>query len=247
MRIYIKIYANLFLECSLKLFFQIVNKIRHPARLIDQRILVVGVGGIGSFLVQALAKMGIDQIEIWDADKVESHNLPNQNYGIQQLGMSKVYALRENVFLATGVPIQIQEGFWTGREFDFNPTIIITAIDSMTGRQLLWDYIRSSNAFTSHPDTFYLDARMSSRGLSLYCLKFNNEESIRHYEKIALYSDAEAVQESCTAKAIIHTSYACTYVIGNAIHEIVKNGKVRTSYHADLEHLSFTKEKKEVF
>lgn len=56
---------------------------------------VAGVGGLGSSIAIALARTGIGQLIIADFDIVEPSNLNRQQYFIDQIGLPKVYALRD--------------------------------------------------------------------------------------------------------------------------------------------------------
>jgi molybdopterin-synthase adenylyltransferase len=64
-----------------------------PDKLAKLAISVIGCGAVGSFTVLTLAKMGITDITVYDGDKVEEHNLPNQWYKLDHLGMNKTDAL----------------------------------------------------------------------------------------------------------------------------------------------------------
>ena len=63
----------------------------------DNKITIVGCGAIGSFVAISLAKMGLTKFEIWDHDKVEEHNLPNQFFFDGDIGMNKTTATRRNM------------------------------------------------------------------------------------------------------------------------------------------------------
>lgn len=56
---------------------------------------VAGVGGLGSSIAIALARTGVGQLIIADFDIVEPSNLNRQQYFIDQVGLPKVYALRD--------------------------------------------------------------------------------------------------------------------------------------------------------
>ena len=45
-----------------------------------KKILIIGAGGIGSFLVQFLNKLNIYELTVFDSDKVEEKNLLYQNF-----------------------------------------------------------------------------------------------------------------------------------------------------------------------
>jgi sulfur carrier protein ThiS adenylyltransferase len=58
---------------------------------------VAGVGGLGSAIAIALARTGIGHLLIADFDIVEPSNLNRQQYFIDQIGLPKVYALRDTL------------------------------------------------------------------------------------------------------------------------------------------------------
>ena len=54
-----------------------------------RKVLIIGVGGIGSFLVPLLDKVGMYDISVADPDKVETKNLTYQNFGEEDVGENK--------------------------------------------------------------------------------------------------------------------------------------------------------------
>jgi sulfur carrier protein ThiS adenylyltransferase len=58
---------------------------------------IAGLGGLGSAVAVALARIGVGTLILVDFDVVEPSNLNRQQYFIQQVGMLKVEALRENL------------------------------------------------------------------------------------------------------------------------------------------------------
>lgn len=54
-----------------------------------RKILVIGAGGIGSFLIPLLDKVGLYHITVADPDKVETKNLPYQNFTTDDVGENK--------------------------------------------------------------------------------------------------------------------------------------------------------------
>lgn len=59
---------------------------------------IAGVGGLGSNIAIALARMGIRKIVIVDFDKVELSNINRQAYFIKHIGMKKIDALQELIY-----------------------------------------------------------------------------------------------------------------------------------------------------
>lgn len=61
-------------------------------------VAVVGVGGVGSWAVEALARSGVARLVLIDLDHVSESNLNRQLQAtVHTLGMAKVQALRERI------------------------------------------------------------------------------------------------------------------------------------------------------
>lgn len=58
---------------------------------------IAGLGGLGSAVAIALARVGVGRLILVDFDVVEPSNLNRQQYFFDQIGMPKVDALRENL------------------------------------------------------------------------------------------------------------------------------------------------------
>jgi len=58
---------------------------------------IAGLGGLGSAIAIALARIGVGKLILVDFDVVEPSNLNRQQYFIHQIGMPKVEALRKNI------------------------------------------------------------------------------------------------------------------------------------------------------
>ena len=58
-----------------------------------RKVLVIGAGGIGSFLIPLLDKVGLYDITVADPDKVETKNLTYQNFTESLVGMNKAVAM----------------------------------------------------------------------------------------------------------------------------------------------------------
>lgn len=58
---------------------------------------IAGVGGLGSAVAVALARIGVGHMVVADFDVVEPSNLNRQQYFVDQIGIAKVTALRDNL------------------------------------------------------------------------------------------------------------------------------------------------------
>lgn len=74
---------------------------RHTPKVHDKvktgRVAVAGLGGLGSHIAIALARMGVGFLHLVDFDVVEPSNLNRQEYRISHLGMAKTEALKKQL------------------------------------------------------------------------------------------------------------------------------------------------------
>lgn len=68
------------------------------ARLARAHVCVVGIGGVGSWAVEALARSGVGHLTLIDLDHIAESNINRQIHALDAtLGQSKVVAMRERV------------------------------------------------------------------------------------------------------------------------------------------------------
>ena len=63
-----------------------------------KEIHVIGIGAVGSRVAEQLARLGFDNIHIYDFDIVEDTNITNQIYMHSDLGLPKTQALSKYLF-----------------------------------------------------------------------------------------------------------------------------------------------------
>jgi len=190
-----------------------IDKKEHLTRhydLIDQTrlntpITVIGAGGIGSWTVFALAKMGFSNITVYDHDDVSIENVGNQLYSFNHVGMPKVAAL-ESICEAVGSKVLTRRRKFTPIDGTKTRGIVIFAVDSMEVRKMLFDCMDY--------DCDIIDGRMGAEKILLYTASGQDQHDI--YEK-SLYSDKDAEQAPCTAKA---TSYCALTIAGLIVGQV---------------------------
>jgi tRNA A37 threonylcarbamoyladenosine dehydratase len=64
----------------------------------DAHVAVVGIGGVGSWAVEALARSGVGKITLLDFDHIAESNINRQIHAMDNtLGMSKVQAMQQRI------------------------------------------------------------------------------------------------------------------------------------------------------
>jgi molybdopterin/thiamine biosynthesis adenylyltransferase len=183
-----------------------------PTHILGEPITIIGAGAIGGWTTLALAKMGFTNITVWDHDVVDTVNMNSQFYRLADIGKAKAVALQNLVQDFTGTKVLI----WPGRyEKGAFPGIVISAVDSMTVRKLIWD-----NHQRSYGTRAIIDPRMGAEQALLYVMKPTAEDDREAYPK-TLYSDTEAEQERCTAKATIYTANLLSGLVVKAVKDLL--------------------------
>jgi molybdopterin/thiamine biosynthesis adenylyltransferase len=148
-----------------------------PVEALMCPITVIGAGAIGGWVTLSLAKMGFENIQVYDDDKVEVENLNSQFYRFSDIGKPKVAALADLVDAFTGVKINfINERFNGGKIFN---GILISAVDSMSARRSIWE----SQKLQAPNLRAVIDPRMGAEQALLYVMNPMLDKDVRSYEK----------------------------------------------------------------
>lgn len=188
----------------------------------DNKITIVGCGAIGSFLAISLAKMGLTWFELWDYDKVEEHNLPNQYYSVDDIEKRKVIALNSHMISFNPKCKNI----FRLMKFDknsniINSKIVISAVDNMETRKLIFDKCKKDKDVQ-----LFIDARMHKFQGQVYFIDMSKKKEIKNYEK-SLFEDSDAVVGRCTERSIIFTVLGISSLICNEIVKAFKGDKIK--------------------
>lgn len=112
-------------------------------RLAALRVIVFGVGGVGSWCVESLVRSGVGHVTIVDCDRVSVTNINRQAMATTKtVGRVKVEAMKELLMtINPAVDIDARETVYderTADTFDLDSyDYIVDAIDSLKDKQLL--------------------------------------------------------------------------------------------------------------
>lgn len=175
-----------------------------PEKVLGTPIHVIGAGAIGSFAVLSLTKMGFWNVFVWDYDTVDTVNMNCQFYPFSSIGEPKVCALQALIKDFAQVEIAAVNDKYTTQTL--TPTgIVLSCADSMEVRKAVFD---------NNPMAKIIDTRMGAEFAAMYVVANTKD---RESYKETLYSDAEAVQAPCTAKATVYTA---TLLAGQAVKAV---------------------------
>jgi hypothetical protein len=168
-----------------------------------QKVHIIGAGATGSWLALALAKLGITDITVYDFDKVEEHNVPNQAFGINHIGMPKVGALNDMLQEQVNLkePIKANNTKYTNQPLS---GIVFLMVDSMSERKRIWqDCIKYQTQIK-----LMVEPRMGLDMTRIYVVNPVDVTQIEKYEA-TLYDDDVAEVSACgTSMSVITTAMA---------------------------------------
>lgn len=109
------------------------------------RAVVCGVGAVGSFAVEALARTGVGEFELWDFDAVEQSNVNRQLCALSStLGRPKAEVMRSRILdINPSARVEIRAEFISpenARAVAGNPAagrVVVDAIDSIASKAAL--------------------------------------------------------------------------------------------------------------
>jgi len=99
------------------------------------KVVIFGVGGVGSFVLDSLYRTGVGEITIIDCDEFDVTN-QNRQIGSEALGEKKVEALARRYEGVTPIVANVDEAFLEGfslEEFD----VVVDAIDDIPAKVAL--------------------------------------------------------------------------------------------------------------
>ncbi len=112
-------------------------------KLKNAKVAVFGLGGVGGYVVEALARSGVGALELVDHDTISQTNINRQILATcSTIGMDKAEAARLRVLdIAPSIQVTARKEFFcpdTAEGFDFSGyDYVVDAIDTVTGKLAL--------------------------------------------------------------------------------------------------------------
>lgn len=109
-------------------------------KLSRSRVAVFGIGGVGGYVCEALARSGVGKFDLIDNDKVSLTNLNRQIIATHKtIGRAKAEVMKERILdINPGADVRVYECFFlpeNGDEFSFEEyDYIVDAVDTVTAK-----------------------------------------------------------------------------------------------------------------
>ncbi len=186
-------------------------------------VTIIGAGAIGSNIATMLARMGANDITVYDEDSVDSHNIAPSAYGSGDFATAKVDALRSIIARDTEVSIIAKRRMYAGEKLKGT---IIVCVDSMHARKLVWNRVKNNPLVD-----IVIDTRTAEKFWQVFAIEPCKPDDIAHYEHFLAYEDAQAAPQMCGLHGIIFVSLAVAAEVGENLANFWDCG--RKNRHVD--------------
>lgn len=205
------------------------------SKLSAQRVTVVGIGGIGSWLSLLLSRLGVG-LNLYDMDTVSRVNLAGQLYKYADIGRGKCAALNDTIQMFNDgyVDVNTYSRMYTGEYY--TPNFVMCGLDNMASRQTIFHNWWSNNK----GDRFkvFIDGRLSPEGFQIFSMCGTDTDRADRYMKDWLFSDEEADAAVCSYKQTTFMAAMIASVMTNILINYVSEDEFRnvpfyTEYSGD--------------
>lgn len=129
-------------------------------KLMETTVNIVGVGAIGSHIAHQLAKSGMQNVTLWDLDRISTHNIPNQHFSVDDIGKNKAVVMAEQIKRDTGMEYRVRK-VWRKQSFK---GLVFSCVDSMATRKAILEKMKEGMFIETrmgvyHGQIFSIDPR----------------------------------------------------------------------------------------
>jgi tRNA A37 threonylcarbamoyladenosine dehydratase len=127
-----------------------VYGIKGMVKIREAKILVIGIGGVGSWVAEALARTGIGQLTLVDLDDVCVTNINRQIHALNgTVGKFKVDVMKERIELINPIcEVDTKQCYFSPKSlesiFDKKYDFVVDACDDFTNKCYLIEYCRQN-------------------------------------------------------------------------------------------------------
>lgn len=186
----------------------------NPAKKIDKEIHIVGCGAIGSYVALQLVKLGCTNINLWDFDIVEPHNITNQVYTSKDIPLPKTVALKQHL-LNNNPEVELRErGKYTGMQ----PLkgYVFICVDNIETRKEIYE----RNQYNPMLD-LVIDGRIGLEQGQVYTAKWSDEEQVQNLIDLSDFKHDEVANKTSACGTTLSVSPTVQIVVSNMISSFI--------------------------
>lgn len=172
------------------------------SKIKESKIIVAGIGGIGSNLCFQLSRLCVNTLCMYDDDLVETVNMSGQLFSRNDIGNTKVNAISNMIHNYGSV------AYTTAIDNKFTETttpgdIMMCGFDNMAARKIFynsWYRHIHSKPEEERKNCLFIDGRLSMDTLQVLCITGDDEYNMGRYRREFLFTDEQADETICSMK-----------------------------------------------
>ncbi len=211
-------------------------------KLEDAKVIIYGIGGVGSFAVEGLVRAGVENLVLVDPDEISVTNINRQIHSnVKTVGKSKIEVMRErileinpeaNVEIYNPKNLDFEEQELINESFSY----VIDAVDTVKtkiniiekAKEKRVPVISAMGAGNKLDATKFEVADISKTDVCPLARTIRKELRKRNIKDVkVVYSKEEPVIKEKTPASISYVPSVCGLIIaGEVIKDIIKNGEI---------------------
>lgn len=236
---------NQFVRTELMLGTDNVQKLK------NSKVAIFGIGGVGSFVAEGLARAGVSNLILVDNDSIDITNLNRQIHALHStIGKDKVDVMKQRILdINPNANVVTYKSFYMPENKEVNldgVTYIVDAIDTVTAKIELVINAKSLNipiisamgtGNKLDPTKFEITdisktsvcplakvmrKELKKRGINNLKVLYSKEEPIRHDENVLKACLEESQKRQVPASISFVPSVAGLIIAGEVIKDIIK-------------------------
>jgi molybdopterin/thiamine biosynthesis adenylyltransferase len=152
---------------------------------------IIGAGATGSKVAVEVAKLGISNITVWDADNIEAHNVANQAYGNCHIGLPKVHCLSEEIERLTDYKVKARNEWVKDQRNEFAGFVFLLVDDMDTRMEIHQKCLRMNKKVKR-----VIETRLAVKGGRIYAYNPFSPAECKKWEA-AWYPNEDTVVSAC--------------------------------------------------
>lgn len=177
--------------------------------LYKKDVMVLGQGGIGSWVSLLLSRIGCT-LHTYDMDLYEEHNMTGQLVGNSSIGKNKAEAMKAVIKeFSPDANVECYEEYTAA---SMTGDIMICGFDNMYARKLAFAKWKEHIGKLQDQDEkmakscFFQDGRLLAEQMQIFNIPGDRADLIEKYEKEHLPNDSEVAEADCTFKQTSHAA-----------------------------------------
>lgn len=187
-------------------------------------IVVGGAGGIGSWLIFYLARIG-HNLYIYDNDSIDETNMAGQLYSIAMIGRNKAEAMKHICNSFSGSTNINTFSLYDEDNGLYSP-IMISCFDNMNARKVMFEKWAGGE-----DREVFIDGRMLAETGMVFCVLKGQEDAYRR----ELFDDSEVEEAPCSFKATSHCGAFIAALMVSNLNNYLANKHIK----ADIRIIQF--------